>query len=142
MPKINPMSRRVNIVMIGGRGAGKTLYLASLYKKLQIAGNQPHNSFFIQIEDDKKLELTSVLDKIGSADLDWPMGSRGFKTWEFKCCVKNEKEIYYPFIFNYIDYAGGIWSDFRINNPDDKERKAQQAELEKKLRNQELFSDC
>jgi ABC-type transporter Mla maintaining outer membrane lipid asymmetry ATPase subunit MlaF len=34
--------------MLGGSGAGKTVYLASLFKKLAIQGDEIHNSFFLK----------------------------------------------------------------------------------------------
>lgn len=122
--------RNLNIVMLGGSGAGKTVYLASLFKKLAIQGNEAHNSFFLTVNEPDRRILNDIFASVVSPSKQWPPGTRSIKDWQFKCCVRNENgKIYEACLFNYIDYAGGIISDV-LN---DGEGRGSQIQLDKKV---------
>ena len=91
----------INIVALGGSGAGKSLYLASLYRKLTPS---------LVIED--KNEATK-LNRICGEVLDInkgevvTIGTLGFKEWKFKWQLKCGGSDYSVGSFTYLDYAGG-----------------------------------
>lgn len=99
-----------NIVTLGPSGAGKTVFLASLFKQLSIQGE---HGFFLEVEDANK---RSILNKIYTeliTEDKWPKGTKGEVTdWVFTCCVKTPTSSTYPVCkFTYLDYAGGILTD-------------------------------
>jgi hypothetical protein len=98
-----------NVVILGPSGAGKTVYLGSLFKQLSTQGEK---GFFLNVLDPKqKLLLNTVYTQIITGD-QWPLGTRSLSNWEFDCCVKNANLDNYPvFKFSYIDYGGGLLTD-------------------------------
>lgn len=98
------------IITLGPSGAGKTVFLASLFKLLSIQGE---HGFFLEVEDAKKQNLlNNIYSEIISKET-WPKGTRGEVTkWTFTCCVKTPDLSKHPACqFTYIDYAGGLLTD-------------------------------
>ena len=123
--------RNLNIVMLGGSGAGKTVYLASLYRQLSTQGKNPYNSFFLDINCEDRRILNNIFASVVSSTENWPPGTRSIKDWQFKCCVRTEKgKIYEVCSFNYIDYAGGTISDVL----DDEQGRYNQMQLDQKVK--------
>ncbi|NET61756.1 MAG: hypothetical protein F6K47_38235 [Symploca sp. SIO2E6] len=129
--------KNLNIVMLGGSGAGKTVYLASLYNKLSIQGNEDHNLFYLDLENwEDKNKLQNIFASVAAPTVNWPDGTRTVKNWQFQCCVKTQcvrtqkKQIYEIFSFNYIDYAGGMIS----NILDDEQSQGQRQQLEQEIK--------
>lgn len=108
----------INIVMLGGSGAGKTVYLSSIYKKLASQGTEPHNKFFLEIDNySDQIELVNISTSLISSDNSWPPGTRSIKDWKFNCCIRNTNgDKYNVCSFNYIDYAGGTLTNI-YNDP-------------------------
>jgi len=98
-----------DIITLGTSGAGKTVFLSSLFKSLSIQGE---HRFFLEVSDSK---MERLLNKFYSEILSggWPAGTRGdIQKWVFTCCVKNQNLEQYPACqFTYIDYAGGLLTD-------------------------------
>jgi GTPase SAR1 family protein len=99
-----------DIITLGASGAGKTVFLSSLFKSLSIQGD---HRFFLEVGDSK---MEQLLNKFYSEILsgDWPEGTRGdIQKWAFTCCVKNPNNLeqYSACQFTYIDYAGGLLTD-------------------------------
>ena len=101
----------IKILTLGGPAAGKTVYLASLYKKLAIQNNDP-NSFYqfcLRTSDrDNGRFLTSTFANIVDPNKDFPSGTRELTHWNFDCQVKSKNQVYSVCQFDYLDYAGGI----------------------------------
>ncbi len=99
------------VIMLGSSGAGKTVFLASLFKHLMIQGEE---RFFVEVEDDiKRKLLNNIYTKVVSEDT-WPSATRYHEVseWTFTCCVKTEKFSIQPACrFTYLDYAGGRLTD-------------------------------
>jgi WD40 repeat protein len=97
------------IITLGTSGAGKTVFLGSLFKQLSIQGEK---GFFIEVADsEKRKELITIYTKVISGEK-WPSGTRKLTDWTFNCCVKNsDLDIYSVCQFTYIDYAGGLLTD-------------------------------
>lgn len=100
-----------NIITLGPSGAGKTVFLASLFKSLSIQGE---HGFFLEVEDNKKQTfLNKIYTEVISGET-WPRGTmRGEVTqWVFTCCVKTQDLSKHPACkFTYFDYAGGLLTD-------------------------------
>lgn len=109
-----PMSESLNtytVIMLGPRGSGKTVYLASMYKKLSTQGRQ---GFFLEIDSaEKRKRLHNVYTQI-AIDEKWPKGTTydEVSEWTFNCGVQTENlNIYSACRFKYLDYAGGRLTD-------------------------------
>lgn len=104
-----------NIITLGASGAGKTVFLASLFKSLSIQGE---HGFSLEVEDfEKRNLLNKIYAELISGET-WPRGTRGEVTdWVFTCCVKTQDLSTYPACqFTYFDYAGGLLTDLDIEN--------------------------
>ncbi len=100
----------IKIVTLGGAAAGKTIYLASLYKKLSIQNNDRnlYYQFRLKASDrDSGRFLNSTFANIVDPNRDFPSGTREFTQWNFDCQVKSNNKVYSVCQFNYLDYAGG-----------------------------------
>jgi uncharacterized spore protein YtfJ len=106
--------KNYNIITLGPSGAGKTVFLASLFKTLSIQGEY---GFFLEVEDSKKQNLLNkIYTEIISGET-WPRGTRGDVTeWVFTCCVKTQDLSKHPACqFIYIDYAGRLLTDIDMD---------------------------
>jgi len=98
------------ILMLGPSGAGKTVFLASLFKHLMIQGE---SRFFVEVEDERKRKsLNDIYAKVVAPE-GWPRANQYHETseWTFTCCVKVGISIYPACRFTYLDYAGGRLTD-------------------------------
>lgn len=100
------------IITLGASGAGKTVFLSSMFKALSIQG---YYTFFLEIDDQvKRKQLNAIYTQIISGDT-WPQGTKysDISEWTFDCCVKvpNTLETYSACRFTYLDYAGGRLTD-------------------------------
>lgn len=110
--------KNYNIITLGPSGAGKTVFLASLFKSLSIQGE---HGFFLEVEDSKKQNtLNKIYTEVISGEA-WPRGTRGEVTkWVFTCCVKTQDLSKYPACqFTYLDYAGGLLTDLDMEEEED-----------------------
>jgi hypothetical protein len=99
------------ILMLGPSGAGKTVFLASLFKELAIQGE---HGFFLEVEDKAKAKLLNdIYVEVATGDK-WPYRtdySQVFE-WTFNCCVRTKDLSIHPACkFTYVDYAGGRLTD-------------------------------
>ncbi len=95
------------VLTLGSSGAGKTVFLASLFKQLSTQGEY---SFFLEVADEHKRRfLNNVYTQVAIGE-DWPQGTKYSEVdeWTFTCCVKTPDLRKYPACqFTYLDYAGG-----------------------------------
>lgn len=100
-----------NILTLGLSGAGKTVYLASLFKQLSTQGEQ---GFFLEIkENTARQKLNQYYTEIVTGE-SWPESTRRgeIKEWVFDCCVKTEDLKKYSVCqFVYKDYSGALLSE-------------------------------
>lgn len=101
----------ISITMLGGSGAGKTVYLASLFDNLAIAGNSSSDCFFIKAEAEAQHTLTAIAARLIERSSEWPRGTRTLNQWQFQCFIEKNNSHYLACNFSYIDYAGGAISD-------------------------------
>ncbi|MCJ8281880.1 MAG: GUN4 domain-containing protein, partial [Rivularia sp. ALOHA_DT_140] len=97
--------KNFKVVTLGASGSGKTIFLASLFKKLSI---QEDCTFKLVVRDTKQRKLlNSIYTQIICEDT-WPPGTKNISEWTFDCCVQTEElEDYTACQFTYFDYAGG-----------------------------------
>ena len=100
-----------NILTLGLSGAGKTVYLASLFKQLSTQGEQ---GFFLEIkENTARQKLNQYYTEIITGE-SWPESTRRgeIKEWVFDCCIKTQDLKKYSVCqFIYKDYSGALLSE-------------------------------
>jgi GTPase SAR1 family protein len=114
--------RTYKVIMLGSSGAGKTVFLASMHKKLSIQGEE---GFFIEVQDPVRRQvLESIYAEVATGDK-WPMPtdasdqSQSGYEWTFRCCVRIEDRSIHPACqFTYLDYAGGKLTDANVAGED------------------------
>ncbi|HEY9660390.1 MAG TPA: hypothetical protein V6C65_18210, partial [Allocoleopsis sp.] len=106
---------KYNILTLGPSGAGKTVFLASLFKSLSIQGE---SGFFIKVEDEKKRNLLNKIYTELVSGEKWPAGTTGaVNEWTFTCCVKTpDLDDYSACQFTYLDYAGKLLTEFEAED--------------------------
>ena len=99
------------ILTLGASGAGKTVFLASMFKELSI---QKDDKFKFEVEDYKQQKLlNSIYTQVITGET-WPPGTRysDVSEWTFTCRVQTENlDKYTACQFTYFDYAGGRLTD-------------------------------
>jgi GTPase SAR1 family protein len=100
------------IIMLGSSGAGKTVFLSSLFKELAIQGE---HGFFLEVEDKAKAKLLNeTYVEVATGDK-WPAPTQrydGLSEWTFTCCVRTQNLSIHPACkFTYLDYAGGMLTE-------------------------------
>lgn len=116
--------KNFKIMTLGASGAGKTVFLASMFKALSI---QKNSSFKLDVEDPQKRKLlNSTYTEILTGDT-WPPGTKDISEWTFTCQVQTENfDNYNACQFTYFDYAGGRLTD--AEKDPDLEKVVQQAD--------------
>jgi GTPase SAR1 family protein len=106
------------IITLGASGAGKTVFLSSMFRALSIQGDY---TFFLEIEDRTKEKiLNAIYTNVITGD-SWPEGTRYSEVseWTFTCRVQTPTlESYTACQFTYFDYAGGRLTDSSEEDPE------------------------
>ncbi|MFB8795075.1 MAG: hypothetical protein U7126_12845 [Microcoleus sp.] len=99
------------VIMLGPRGSGKTVFLASMYNQLC---TQREGGFFLEVDSaEKSKQLHDLYTQIAFEEK-WPLGTRRSEVseWTFTCRVQTKDlPIYSACKFTYLDYAGGLLTD-------------------------------
>src|SRR6186997_695314 len=83
-PEIVDNQLRYNVFVLGGRGSGKTVFLACLHRRL--ANEHDDNRFHIKCKDpDAETQLDGIYDEISGLTSQWPPGSSVIVDYEFQC---------------------------------------------------------
>jgi len=116
-----------SIIMLGPRGSGKTVFLASLYKKLSTQGD---TGFFLEVDSpDLANDLHNYYTEI-AYDEQWPSSTRKDKEWIFNCQIQtNNLKIYSACKFTYLDYGGGRLTDYAEKENREFSNKVQNADI-------------
>jgi hypothetical protein len=117
--------KNFKILTLGASGAGKTVFLASMFKALSM---QKNSNFKLNIEDPQQRKLlNSTYTQILTGDT-WPPGTKDISEWTFTCQVQTEDlDCYSACQFTYFDYAGGRLTDLEQDR--DFEQVVQQADV-------------
>lgn len=108
--------------MLGPSGAGKTVLLASMHKKLSIQGEE---GFFVEVQDPVRRQvLENIYAEVATGDK-WPRStdssdqSQSGYEWAFRCCVRIEDRSIHPACqFTYLDYAGAKLTEADVAGED------------------------
>jgi hypothetical protein len=97
------------VFVLGTRGAGKTVFLASLFNLLQTQ-DDTENNFILTCKDTKNLnQLRSTFSQINRVEADWPLGTFSSQEYIFDCeHVKEDGKSISLFKFRYFDFPGGF----------------------------------
>lgn len=121
------------IIVLGPTGAGKTVFLASMFSRLEGAsGDRP---FFLTTTLQQRAQLLQYIDRIRNTQDEFPAPTQFFNVteWKFTCQIKASSGIYELVRFTYLDYAGGRIKQLR--NPQQIDRFAQQFDTKLKEAN-------
>lgn len=100
------------IVVLGPSGAGKTTFLASLYKQLSV--QRKDFGFYLKINTRQNQELIEQYRQIANPEREWPASTDRSQhtSWTFTCCVEDDKlQDHEVMKFEYLDYAGETITD-------------------------------
>ncbi len=118
-----------SVIMLGPRGSGKTVFLASMHKKLSTQGKL---DFFLKVEGaEKRKRLNNINTELAIGEK-WPTGTKisEVSEWEFTCRVQaKDLSIYDACKFVYIDYAGGRITDEMPEEDQDFNNKIKDADI-------------
>ena len=99
------------VFVLGTRGAGKTVFLASLFNLLQIQDDS-ENNFILTCKDTKNFnQLRQTIRQISSVEDDWPAGTYASQEYIFDCEHMKDGKPISLFKFRYFDFPGGFVSD-------------------------------
>ncbi|MEV7193587.1 hypothetical protein AB0N81_17520 [Streptomyces sp. NPDC093510] len=96
----------IPVTVLGPQGSGKTVYLASLFRRLALQRDDV--GFFVQLPPHEATKLNQIYSQIVSPD-GWPDPNLLSHTseWKFTCSIRTEQgEVYSPFTLDYLDFAG------------------------------------
>ncbi|MFF5125667.1 hypothetical protein ACFY41_01830 [Streptomyces syringium] len=96
----------IPVTVLGPSESGKTVYLASLFRRLAIP--RPDIGFHVQLPPEQSTALNRIYQQVASPDT-WPDPNRraSIDEWEFTCSVRTStNETYSPFSIKYLDYSG------------------------------------
>ncbi|NEN87794.1 MAG: GTPase domain-containing protein [Okeania sp. SIO3H1] len=99
--------KNYKILTLGASGAGKTVFMASMFKSLSTQGE---HGFYLENEDFTK--LNNIYKNLITGK--WPETTRRseISKWKFTCVIKNPDLHNFPICqFTYFDYAGGRFTD-------------------------------
>jgi Double-GTPase 1 len=102
-----------NILMIGPSGSGKTVYLAALWKKLNVPA-RGNLDFYLSLPDQQeKINILNGIYETVAFESEWPPGTANVSSWSFDCRVrKRDGKTVKALTFNYLDYAGGNFGSY------------------------------
>lgn len=97
------------IITLGTSGAGKTVFLASLFKQLSLPTDE---GIYLDVQNAKQQkELNGIYTQVANKE-SWPIGTKELTEWCFTCYVRTQNLENYPVCkFSYIDYKGGMLTD-------------------------------
>lgn len=105
------------VFVLGTRGAGKTVFLASLFKSMQVQDSN-ENNFVLTCPDTKTFNnLNSIYTQISNPIADWPAGTMAKQEYVFDCEHMSDGSRIRLFKFRYFDFPGGFVDEFK--NEDD-----------------------
>lgn len=98
-------------LVLGTSGAGKTVFLASMYKKLCVQNREL--GFFISAPAEQRKYLLEQFRILSASNQGWPRATmvRDLKKFNFTCSVRSKRGNLRLFTFSYLDYAGGLLTD-------------------------------
>ena len=103
--------RTFEVHALGPTGAGKTVFMASLYKRLNI--KRPQLPFFLKSDYSTGLHLNRTYNQVANPEETWPAPTQQIMEWSFTACVPTPAGDFEPVRFTYLDYPGGVLTNPR-----------------------------
>lgn len=99
-------ARTYEVHALGPSGAGKTVFMASLYKRLNIKRSEL--PFYMKSEYSSGLHLNRTYNQLANPDETWPSATQQVMEWSFTACVPTPAGDFEPIRYTYVDYPGGV----------------------------------
>jgi hypothetical protein len=99
------------IVTLGTRGAGKTLFLASMFHELKTPGDR---AWWLRAPADQSRTLNRWFAQVEDTTVDWPRGTTigETRTFTFEVLTRTPSNKTRTVLrFEYLEYAGGLLTD-------------------------------
>jgi len=96
----------IRVSALAPYSAGKTLYLASMYRQLSLISRG--RSFYLKTDYATSLNLNSTFNTAKDPKAAWPPASRTSNDYQFTVCIPTPQGEYTPLQFNYLDYPGSL----------------------------------
>jgi hypothetical protein len=96
------------VVALGVSGSGKTVFLASMFHKLNV--QRAGVAYFLETTAAQRVALSATFREVANPDLPWPAGtSTGeIREFTFDCASFHEGVKYKVLRISYLDYAGEL----------------------------------
>ncbi|MBG0564665.1 hypothetical protein [Actinoplanes aureus] len=96
----------LRVMVFGERGAGKTLYLAGLFRGMSVSG--PGSVFTLQTGEVDRLKLNRIYaDAVNPLLKNFPPSTHWqTEPWRFDCQITNRHGTFRPLSVEYLDYSG------------------------------------
>lgn len=105
--------KKLNISAIAPSGAGKTVYLASMYRNLSL--QRPQLGFYLKTDHCTSISLSETYELVADPQRAWPAGTVGEgKEWVFEVTAPTPTAEFTPISLSYFDYQGGLLTDSRL----------------------------
>lgn len=98
--------RTYEVHALGPSGAGKTVFMASLYKRLNIKRSEL--PFYVKSDHSSSLHLNRTYNQLANPDETWPAATRQIMEWSFTACVPTPAGDFEPVQYSYVDYPGAV----------------------------------
>jgi len=102
------------VFVLGTGNAGKTVFLASLYKQLSLFNRRNYYRVWLD-SDEQRDSLQGKYEEIARPDADWPTGTLGPTDYDFRCFYPVRNVDFEIFRFRYADYRGGAVAGKRLS---------------------------
>jgi hypothetical protein len=94
------------LLVLGTRGAGKTVFISALYNQLKGVSDCP---FAIKIDDGQlRSSLIKNFNKVKDPDASWPPANAAVIRYKFHADCRGQSKNINLFDFNYVDYPGSF----------------------------------
>lgn len=102
------MSKEYNVLILGPKGSGKTVFLSSMY--YQLCMPDEYNFYLETANHQQGKKLKAIFSNLPN---EWPEPNQAdvIEQWKFKCMLKSGTESHEAFRITYFDYSGGRLTD-------------------------------
>lgn len=112
------------VLALGPAGAGKSMFLASMYSELKSADGR---GYHLRLPDlTRKQKLNSIYAQVCDPDVEWPAGTHlsEFSRFDFECVGPTGDSV---FTLSYLDYSGELLESATPEYEQDRERLMEEA---------------
>jgi hypothetical protein len=96
------------VLVLGARGAGKSVFLASLFHLLSVQDRKGNNFILSCADLESQSQLRNMFLQISNPDKGWPAGTKSAQEYIFDCEHIKDGQRIKLFKFRYYDFPGGF----------------------------------